>query len=355
MPDDDPPPRARVCLLCTCGLPGSGKSTLARGIAERALASGDVSRVHVVTFDDVERDARVDAVAAGTIVDAHGFDAKVWRDSRRTAFARIDAHLLAAGIDDTHPSTDEHRHHHRELIIADDNFYYASMRYQAHQLARHRGAAHVQLYADVAPELAYARNAAREPSERVPRAAFDRMANALEPPDRHKRSWEDATVVTSTMGKALEEDADGSTDAVSSMWSSVWRAWGTAPPPPMTAQERTAVRDAGRAANATSAIHALDLRSRRALGECVRRCDAAARADASAALNAARKEMLDAAREKTAGPRGGVTSEGGDETDAVLDEDALELAAFVMQREDAFAQLCEDFAPVAVDAGDDGT
>ena len=65
MPDDDPHPRARVCLLCTCGLPGSGKSTLARGIAERALASGDVSRVHVVTFDDVERDARVDAVAAG--------------------------------------------------------------------------------------------------------------------------------------------------------------------------------------------------------------------------------------------------------------------------------------------------
>jgi hypothetical protein len=66
--------------------------------------------------------------------------------------------------------------------------------------------------------------------------------------------------------------------------------------------------------------------------------------------------MLDAAREKTAGPRGGVTSEGGDETgEAVLDEDALELAAFVMQREDAFAQLCEDFAPVAVDAGDDGT
>ena len=54
MPDDDPHPRARVCLLCTCGLPGSGKSTLARGIAERALASGDVSRVHVVTFDDVE-------------------------------------------------------------------------------------------------------------------------------------------------------------------------------------------------------------------------------------------------------------------------------------------------------------
>ena len=181
MPDDDPHPRARVCLLCTCGLPGSGKSTLARGIAERALASGDVSRVHVVTFDDVERDARVDAVAAGTIVDAHGFDAKVWRDSRRTAFARIDAHLLAAGIDDTHPSTDEHRHHHRELIIADDNFYYASMRYQAHQLARHRGAAHVQLYVDVAPELAYARNAAREPSERVPRAAFDRMPTLSNP------------------------------------------------------------------------------------------------------------------------------------------------------------------------------
>ena len=263
MPDDDPHPRARVCLMCTCGLPGSGKSTLARGIAERALASGDVSRVHVVAFDEVERDARVDAVAAGTISDAHGFDAKVWRDSRSTAFARID-HLLAAGIDDTHPSTVEHHHHHRELIIADDNFYYASMRYQAHQLARHRGAAHVQLYVDVAPELAYARNAAREPSERVPRAAFDRMANALEPPDRHKRSWEDATVVTSTMGKALE-DADGSTDAVSSVWSSVWRAWGTAPPPPMTARnaQLCATREEPRTrqARSTRSIFDRDARS----------------------------------------------------------------------------------------------
>ena len=83
-------------------------------------------------------------------------------------------------------------------------------------------------------------------------------------------------------------------------------------------------------------------------------CHAGARS-LSAARNAGRREMPDAAREKAAGRRGGVTSEGGDETDAVLDEDALELAAFVMQREDAFAQLCEDFAPVAVDAGDDGT
>ena len=100
-PSPSPPDgRARVCLLCTCGLPGAGKSTLARRIAARAVAAGDVARADVVSFDDVEREVRLEtARARGETRDAaRGFDAQAWRDSRKLALARVDA-LLASDDD----------------------------------------------------------------------------------------------------------------------------------------------------------------------------------------------------------------------------------------------------------------
>ena len=103
------------------------------------------------------------------------------------------------------------------------------------------------------------------------------------------------------------------------------------------------MRAAGRDANAQSAVHALDVRSRRALGDAMRRASSAGgpgrRADASVALNAARKEMLDAVRERSKGKKGGGRREDG----ADEEFEALDLASFVMAREDAFAELCEGF------------
>ena len=104
------------------------------------------------------------------------------------------------------------------------------------------------------------------------------------------------------------------------------------------------MRMKGMDANAQSAVHALDLRSRRALGDAMRRVSSAAggpgrRADASVALNAARKEMLDAVRERSKGKKGGGRREDG----ADEEFEALDLASFVMAREDAFAELCEGF------------
>ena len=83
---------------------------------------------------------------------------------------------------------------------------------------------------------------------------------------------------------------------------------GRAPRLPITEEEREALRMKGMDANAQSAVHALDLRSRRALGDAMRRVSSAAggpgrRADASVALNAARKEMLDAVRERSKGKK----------------------------------------------------
>lgn len=339
-----PDGRARVCLLCTCGLPGAGKSTLARRIAARAVAAGDVARADIVSFDDVEREVRLEtARARGETRDAaRGFDAQAWRDSRKLALARVDA-LLAS--DDDGDASDGVG---RRLVIADDNFYYASMRYQAHQLARRARAAHVQLYVNVPVELARARNERRAADEIVPSVAFDRMANAFEPPDPSKRTFEDPTVRTdddasNTRVRSSDDvnhDVNDDVNDDAYAWGLVWDAWGAPPRLPITEEEREALTTAGRDANATSAVHALDLRSRRALGDAMRRVSAAGperRADASVALNAARKEMLDAVRERSKGKKGSGGEEGADEFEA------LDLASFVMAREDAFAELCEAF------------
>ena len=241
-PSPSPPDgRARVCLLCTCGLPGAGKSTLARRIAARAVAAGDVARADVVSFDDVEREVRLEtARARGTTRDAaRGFDAQAWRDSRKLALSRVDA--LLASDDDADASDGVGRG--RRLVIADDNFYYASMRYQAHQLARRARAAHVQLYVNVPVELARARNERRAANEIVPRVAFDRMANAFEPPDPRKRTFELPTVRTDDADAdddrydRYDDDDDVNRDARDA-WGLVWDAWGAPPRLPITEEER---------------------------------------------------------------------------------------------------------------------
>ena len=244
-PSPSPPDgRARVRLLCTCGLPGAGKSTLARRIAARAVATGDVARADVVSFDDVEREVRLEtARARGTTRDAaRGFDAQAWRDSRKLALARVDA--LLASDDDADASDGVGRG--RRLVIADDNFYYASMRYQAHQLARRARAAHVQLYVNVPVELARARNERRAANEIVPRVAFDRMANAFEPPDPRKRTFELPTVRTDDADADDDrydryDDDDVNRDARDA-WGLVWDAWGAPPRLPITEEERAALR-----------------------------------------------------------------------------------------------------------------
>ena len=222
---------------------------------------------------------------------------------------------------------------------------------QAHQLARRARAAHVQLYVNVPVELARARNERRAANEIVPRVAFDRMANAFEPPDPSKRTFEHPTVRTDDDASNTntrvrsDDDDDVNHDDAQHAWGLVWDAWGAPPRLPITEEEREALRMKGMDANARSAVHALDLRSRRALGDAMRRVSSAAggpgrRADASVALNAARKEMLDAVRERSKGKKG---RGGGEEAIGAGEFEALDLASFVMAREDAFAELCEGF------------
>jgi O-phosphoseryl-tRNA(Sec) kinase len=326
--------RARACLLTTCGLPGAGKSTLARAVAERAESDG--IHVTLVSFDDIERRLALEktsasasrADAAGDLPSTGDFDADAWKAARVEALAAV-ARLLET--DDDGP---------RKLVIADDNFYYAGMRQKCHRVARRARAAHVQLFVDISLEQAHARNEAREPHAVVPREALRRMADRFEPPSgdsldpetsaldskteipERRRAFERDSVVV-VDAATLAECGVGGRDSSSSerdesaraRWRAdvdrIWRAvetkWnGPAALGGFSAEAVDERRNRGAAANAASAVHGLDTRSRKVLAnamtEAVRpangRVSMSTRAlgEFSKRLNEKRREMMAAAR-----------------------------------------------------------
>jgi O-phosphoseryl-tRNA(Sec) kinase len=417
---------ARACLLTMCGLPGAGKSTLARAVAARAESDG--IRVSLVSFDDVERRlaSEKSEASAPRGDDAGGstpgFDAATWKAARLEALATVERLLLseaeASVGEDGGGEKDDRR---RALIIADDNFYYAGMRQQCHRIARRARAAHAQLFVSISVAQAHARNESRDPRDVVPRDALERMADQFEPPAAIERDdcvseasrdenlapekvrvrlfERDATVTvdaerlglchspfsssekeTSSTRLMSSDDASNSSSTSSStvcasdvndVWLRVREKW-TRPATVVgtSAEALLDRRRLGSAANAASAAHALDVRSRRVLSSAMA---SAAANDAfagmskqsigalSGALNDARREMVDAvralakargaARDKPLNVRDADGDDGGDVGVARGDEDGdeaddrdaeLEFVAEMNARESRFAALCRE-------------
>ena len=264
--------RAPACLLTTCGLPGAGKSTLVRALAAFLAEDGPGAsfgvRVSHVCFDDIERRLLATSTSTSASTDPPAFDPATWRAARAEAFAEL-ARLLATRSDDARP----------HLVVADDTFHYAGMRYQCRQLARRHAAAHVQLYLSSDPDAASRRNEAR--ATPVPRDAFVRMADQMEPPDPAKRAFERRGLVVLTereRGLAHDPAAETTTSsfeggskaleaAARLAWDRVARAWGGAEAAPEGADATAARREEGqrqRARRRTRSTFARRPRSARA-------------------------------------------------------------------------------------------
>ena len=393
---------ARACLLTMCGLPGAGKSTLARAVAARAESDG--IRVSLVSFDDVERRlaSEKSEASASRGDDAGGptpgFDAATWKAARVEALVTVERLLLceaeAENVDEDGGGEKDHRR--RALIIADDNFYYAGMRQQCHRVARRARAAYAQLFVSISVAQAHKRNESRDKNDVVPRDALERMADQFEPPaaevyrdDDGEAGAEDDASENVRAVRAFERDATvtvaaerlGFTPAgvnasdVNDVWLRVREKW-TRPATlvGVSSEAREDRRRLGSAANAASAAHALDTRSRRVLSSAMASAAAndafagmskQARGALSGALNDARREMVDAVRaaakanaaakiqiKTTArdgeddlregdGDVGGASGdEDGDDAD---DRDAeLEFVAEMNARESRFAALCRE-------------
>ena len=394
--DDD---IARACLLTMCGLPGAGKSTLARAVAARAESDG--IRVSLVSFDDIERRVATEKSEASASLrgdDAGdwtpGFDAATWKAARVEALATVERLLLceaeAENVDEDGGGEKDHRR--RALIIADDNFYYAGMRQQCHRMARRARAAHAQLFVSISVAQAHKRNESRDKNDIGPRDALERMADQFEPPaaevyrdDDGEAGAEDDASENTRAVRAFERDATVTVDAerlgftpagmnasdVNEVWLRVREKW-TRPATlvGLSSETREDRRRLGSAANAASAAHALDVRSRRVLSSAMASAAAndafasmskQARGALSGALNDARREMVDAVRAaakanaaakiKTLARReddgegdgdvgGALGDKGGDDAD---DRDAeLEFVAEMNARESRFAALCRE-------------
>ena len=398
--------RARACLLTMCGLPGAGKSTLARAVAARAESDG--IRVSLVSFDDVER--RLASEKSGASASrgddagdsAPGFDAATWKAARREAFATVERLLLSEAEGSAgERAGGENDDRRRALVIADDNFYYAGMRQQCHRVACRARAAYAQLFVRISEDRAHARNASRDARFVVPRDALERMADQFEPPVESElaesarasprqlsssRAFErDATVTVDAERLRLEKnvredatDTDGnkrddtacrlSASDVDDVWLRVREKWTR--PATLRGASREALetrRREGSAANAASAAHALDARSRKVLTSAMARAAAdgafvgmskQARGELSRLLNAARREMVDAARaearkkaeatarrtisrasDETNNARGEKASGDAEDADAAFDAE-LEFVAEMNARESRFAALC---------------
>ena len=395
---------ARACLLTMCGLPGAGKSTLARAVAARAESDG--IRVSLVSFDDVERRlaSEKSEASASRGDDAGGstpgFDAATWKAARLEALATVERLLLseaeASVGEDGGGEKDDRR---RALIIADDNFYYAGMRQQCHRMARRARAAHAQLFVSISVAQAHKRNESRDKNDVVPRDALERMADQFEPPAaevcrdddgeagaeetlasenaRAVRAFErDATVTVDAERLDLTPASDVNASDVNDVWLRVREKWTR--PATLVGLSSEALEDRrrlGSAANAASAAHALDARSRRVLSSAMASAAAndafagmtkQARGALSGALNDARREMVDAVRAaakanaaakirstkiKTTARReddgeddGDVGGASGDKDgDDADDRDAeLEFVAEMNARESRFAALCRE-------------
>jgi O-phosphoseryl-tRNA(Sec) kinase len=393
---------ARACLLTMCGLPGAGKSTLARAVAARAESDG--IRVSLVSFDDVERRlaSEKSEASASRGDDAGGptpgFDAATWKAARVEALVTVERLLLceaeAENVDEDGGGEKDHRR--RALIIADDNFYYAGMRQQCHRVARRARAAYAQLFVSISVAQAHKRNESRDKNDVVPRDALERMADQFEPPaaevyrdDDGEAGAEDDASENVRAVRAFERDATvtvaaerlGFTPAgvnasdVNDVWLRVREKWTR--PATLVGLSSEALEDRrrlGSAANAATAAHALDTRSRRVLSSAMASAAAndafagmtkQARGALSGALNDARREMVDAVRaaakanaaakiqiKTTArdgeddlregdGDVGGASGdEDGDDAD---DRDAeLEFVAEMNARESRFAALCRE-------------
>eukprot|EP00873_Tetraselmis_striata_P014112 jgi/Tetstr1/434376/TSEL_023477.t1 len=263
-----------------------GKSTLCRELEAAAARESPKLRVVRLSFDEVEDELAAKEARESARGAEYEFDSERWREARAVAFQRLKAVLAEAmgGSASRTPST---------LVLVDDNLHYRSMRYQCFQVARDAGAAYLAVYLDCDVELAMERNAQRAGCAQT-----------------------------------------------------LLAQWGSAPEKLMSEAERRALQEAGRAGNASSQAHAVDLRCRRVIGEVLRGLSSngttsgqPSKGSIAAALNASRRALLEAC--KAAASRGSTGERA----------DGQELGA-VEQLEAEFQHLCDSFLIRSMSAAD---
>lgn len=202
---------SEVCLVVLCGLPAVGKSSLAREV--RGAAAGLGWRSAALSYDELipeeafltgHQDNRLSGEPQHT----------EWRQHRQAMLKRLE-HFLQDPSADQAPLPDicdivsktSWEKCVRDLLRApsrsapvvlllDDNFYYPSMRYEVHQLARKRSLGFCQVFLSCDSETRVRRNRSR--ARPVPSEVMEEMERRLEPPNPQRNPWERNSVELNT-------------------------------------------------------------------------------------------------------------------------------------------------------------
>ncbi|XP_051769630.1 L-seryl-tRNA(Sec) kinase isoform X2 [Ctenopharyngodon idella] len=131
-------------------------------------------------------------------------------DSDDDVWMRFEQMLQQQSISHTH----SHSHSQPLVLLLDDNFYYQSMRYQIHQLARKYGVGFCQVFLHCPLHVCLQRNQQR--SQTVPDEVLLHVCERMEPPNLSRNRWEQQSLTLDGTDRITDADLQKLMDLLAS-------------------------------------------------------------------------------------------------------------------------------------------
>ncbi|XP_077055933.1 uncharacterized protein pstk isoform X2 [Siphateles boraxobius] len=150
-----------------------------------------------------------------------------------------------------------HTHSQPLVLLLDDNFYYQSMRFQIHQLARKYGVGFCQVFLHCPLQVCVQRN--RQRCQRVPEEVLVQVCERMEPPNESRNRWEQQSLTLDGSEIFANRDLQKLMDLLASALENPLRP----------VQDESQQKESDRLICASSALHRADRTCRRLVSHAV--------------------------------------------------------------------------------------